>query len=63
MRPETQTGGVTSCFFLCRVPVRVPGSLLKRPKVERYGFVILGAGCAGLSLAHYLLEEGWTSPS
>jgi lycopene beta-cyclase len=37
--------------------VSVPLTLLRTPR-ERYEHVILGAGCAGLSLCHYLLERG-----
>lgn len=29
---------------------------------RRYGYAILGAGCAGLSLCHYLLERGVDAP-
>ncbi len=44
-------------------PVEVPESLLAgRAGAEQYGFIILGAGCAGLSLCHYLLERGVTEP-
>lgn len=32
------------------------------PEPEEYGYVILGAGCAGLSLCHYLLERGVDAP-
>lgn len=36
----------------------LPGQLEPRgPEPGRYGYVILGAGCAGLSLCHYLLER------
>jgi lycopene beta-cyclase len=38
-------------------PVPVPRSL-QRELGRRYEHVILGAGCAGLSLCHYLLERG-----
>ena len=38
--------------------VEVPDTLIEREKEERYEFVILGAGCAGLSLCYYLLESG-----
>lgn len=41
----------------------VPASLLAgRAGSGRYEFVILGAGCAGLSLCYYLLERGVTEP-
>lgn len=33
-----------------------------RPEPESYEYVILGAGCAGLSLCYYLLKEGVTTP-
>jgi lycopene beta-cyclase len=36
----------------------VPEALSRRDREERYEFVILGAGCAGLSLCYYLLELG-----
>ncbi|MBA3794082.1 MAG: lycopene cyclase [Rubrobacter sp.] len=43
--------------------VPLPGQLEPRgPEPERYGYVILGAGCAGLSLCHYLLERGVDAP-
>lgn len=43
--------------------VALPGSLKPRAlEPERYGHVILGAGCAGLSLCHYLLERGEEAP-
>lgn len=32
------------------------------PEPGGYGYVILGAGCAGLSLCHYLLERGVREP-
>jgi lycopene beta-cyclase len=35
---------------------------LDRPKRDRYEFVILGAGCSGLSLCYYLLEGGVDAP-
>ncbi len=41
----------------------MPGRLGPRgPEPERYGYAILGAGCAGLSLCHYLLECGVDAP-
>jgi lycopene beta-cyclase len=40
-----------------RGPVSFPGEL-ERPVRDRYEFVILGAGCSGLSLCYYLLERG-----
>ena len=44
-------------------PVLLPERLAPRgPEPERYGYVILGAGCAGLSLCHYLLERGVERP-
>ena len=44
-------------------PVPLPEPLKPRgPEPERYGYVILGAGCAGLSLCHYLLERGVDAP-
>lgn len=44
-------------------PAEVPESLLaERAGSGRYGFVILGAGCAGLSLCYYLLQRGVTEP-
>ena len=43
--------------------VPLPERLAPRgPGPERYGYVILGAGCAGLSLCHYLLEQGVDAP-
>lgn len=44
-----------------RVPARVPDAL-NGTRRGAYEFVILGAGCAGLSLCHYLLEEGVDAP-
>ncbi len=44
-----------------RGPVSVPDSL-DRPARDRYEFVILGAGCSGLSLCYYLLERGVDAP-
>ena len=41
--------------------VSVPDEL-DRPKRNRYEFVILGAGCSGLSLCYYLLERGVDAP-
>lgn len=44
-------------------PVRVPESLHSGvADGERYEYVILGAGCAGLSLCYYLLEQGVREP-
>ena len=43
-------------------PVPVPQMLVHREQEERYEYVILGAGCAGLSLCYYLLESGVDSP-
>src|SRR4028118_2331121 len=44
-------------------PVLLPERLAPRgAEPERYGYVILGAGCAGLSLCHYLLERGVEKP-
>ena len=41
----------------------LPGQLEPRgPEPGRYGYAILGAGCAGLSLCHYLLERGVEEP-
>ncbi len=42
-------------------PVAFPATL-DRELRDEYGFVILGAGCSGLSLCHYLLEEGVDAP-
>ena len=43
--------------------VPLPERLAPRGTVpERYGYAILGAGCAGLSLCHYLLERGVEEP-
>lgn len=47
--PSVRCGG--------QVPVPEPLSYDKADK-ERYEYVILGAGCAGLSLCCYLLEQG-----
>lgn len=41
--------------------VPVPNEL-DRPVRDRYEFVILGAGCSGLSLCYYLLERGVDAP-
>ena len=38
-------------------PAREPG-LLNRPLREQYEYVVLGAGCSGLSFCYYMLEEG-----
>lgn len=44
-------------------PVYVPESLSSNAaEGERYEYVILGAGCAGLSLCYYLLERGVEQP-
>lgn len=44
-------------------PVTLPQSLKARPEQDgRYEYAILGAGCAGLSLCYYLLEQGVTEP-
>ncbi len=44
-------------------PVWVPGELLSRPSPgAEYEYVILGAGCSGLSLCHYLLDLGVEEP-
>ena len=44
-------------------PLHVPASLYgDTPQQEKYEHVILGAGCAGLSLCYYLLEQGVESP-
>ena len=41
----------------------LPGRLEPRgPEPGRYGYAILGAGCAGLSLCHHLLERGVEEP-
>ncbi len=52
--PGTSRGGT----------VRVPEALLVGNHSEpgHYGFVILGAGCAGLSFCYYLLEQGVEAP-
>lgn len=42
-------------------PLSVP-EVLHRPLSDRYEFVILGAGCSGLSLCYYLLDEGIDTP-
>ncbi len=42
-------------------PARFP-EVLDQPLRESYEFVILGAGCAGLSLCYYLLKEGVDAP-
>lgn len=43
--------------------VPLPERLRPRgPEPGRYGYAILGAGCAGLSLCHYLLERGVDAP-
>lgn len=43
------------------VAARFP-EILSRPLKDSYEFVILGAGCSGLSLCYYLLEEGVDAP-
>jgi hypothetical protein len=55
--------------FVEERPLRDPGlgqarvpDALNGTRREAYEFVILGAGCAGLSLCHYLLEEGIDAP-
>ncbi len=45
----------------CGVAARFPEAL-DRPLKSDYEFVILGAGCSGLSLCYYLLEEGVDAP-
>ncbi len=48
-----------------RLPRGVPASfpeVLDRTLRDSYEFVILGAGCAGLSLCYYLLEEEVDDP-
>ena len=43
--------------------VPLPGPLRRRgPEPGGYGYAILGAGCAGLSLCHYLLKRGVEAP-
>lgn len=42
-------------------PVSLP-TALDRALRDDYEFVILGAGCSGLSLCHYLLEQGVDAP-
>ena len=42
-------------------PVSFP-PVLDRKLRDDYGIIILGAGCSGLSLCHYLLEEGVDEP-
>lgn len=43
--------------------VRLPEKLRREgPLSGSYEFAILGSGCAGLSLCHYLLERGVTAP-
>jgi lycopene beta-cyclase len=41
--------------------VSVPGKLARSTR-DRYEFVILGAGCSGLSLCYHLLERGVDAP-
>ena len=44
-------------------PIPVPENLRSDPVEDsHYEYVILGAGCAGLSLCYYLLEQGVTEP-
>ncbi len=45
-------------------PVLVPKTLLagNHPEHDHYEYVILGAGCAGLSFCYYLLEQGAETP-
>jgi len=44
-------------------PVPIPKSLVSgSAPLHRYEHVILGAGCAGLSLCYYLLEQGVEEP-
>ncbi len=44
-------------------PVPLPEGLAPRgTEPGSYGYAILGAGCAGLSLCHYLLERGVEEP-
>ena len=42
-------------------PLLLPSDLV-RPARDSYEFTILGAGCSGLSLCYYLLEEGVEAP-
>ena len=43
--------------------IPLPDALEPRPpEPGRFAYVILGAGCAGLSLCHYLLERGVDDP-
>ena len=42
-------------------PVPLPATL-DRTMRDDYEFVILGAGCSGLSLCHHLLESGVDAP-
>lgn len=43
--------------------VEIPASLTEaRPVPDLFEYVILGAGCAGLSLCYHLLEQGVTAP-
>ncbi len=42
--------------------MRVPEALAPNAEEEEYGYVILGAGCAGLSFCYYLLEAGVEDP-
>lgn len=50
--------------IVCGREVAVPEALLRRSGDTGvdYEFVVLGAGCAGLSLCYYLLESGVESP-
>lgn len=42
-------------------PLPLPRDL-ERPARNSYESIILGAGCSGLSLCYYLLEEGVDAP-
>lgn len=43
-------------------PVRVPETLVSSAAADSYEYVVLGAGCAGLSLCYYLLQSGVEAP-
>ncbi len=61
-RSEANAAGKTADTTIrSRGPVTVPDKL-DRPARDRYEFVILGAGCSGLSLCYYLLERGVDAP-